>query len=111
MNPALPQFTHPAILQAIGHIRVPMFLAGFADDLKAANILLPTAPDSADFRVPNPAPDSPHGLYFAAVAALLPSPALLPERLRAAVFTRETAAAPQNQDWLEATVQRRIPGV
>jgi len=111
MNPALPQFTHPAILQAIGHIRVPTFLGGFADDLKAANVLLPTAPDSADFRVPNPAADSPHGIYFASVAALLSSPALLPERLRAALFALEAAASPQNQAWLEATIQRRIPSV
>ena len=102
-------FTRPEILQQIGHLRLPMFFRAFAEDLKAANILLPLPPDPDDLRIPDPAPDSPQGVYFASVAAILSSPALLPDRLRAILFTLEEAASPENDARLQDAFQRRLP--
>ena len=102
-------FTRPEILQQIGHLRLPMFFRAFAEDLKAANVLLPAPPDPDDLRIPDPAPDSPQGIYFASMAAILSSPALLPERLRAILFTLEEAASPENDARLQDACQRRIP--
>ena len=92
LNPqitALNQFTKPAVLQSIGLLRVAKFLDGFADDLKAANLFLPT-------------PESANGDYFHSVAELLGSPALLPDRLRVALLTLEAAASPENDGRLDA---------
>src|SRR5437867_7175677 len=100
----LSQFTQPAILRQIGHIRLAKFLDAFSDDLRAANLLLPTAPDSVCAN-----PDSVNGHYFDSVAAILATPALLPERLRAALLTLEEAASPANQDRLQDAIHRRIP--
>src|SRR5882672_11364465 len=98
MNPALPQVTHPSILKAIGHPRLVRFFQPFEHDLRACNLVLPPY---------EPANDE----FFCALADILASPALLPERLRVALFTLEAAASSQNQDWLEATIQRRLPSV
>jgi hypothetical protein len=105
----LKYFTRPEILQQIGHIRLPMFLAGFAKDLKAANLVLSEPPDPNDPRIPDPAPDSPHAIYFASVADFLSNPAMLPERLRTTLFTLEAAASPENHDRLQEAIQRGIP--
>src|SRR5438445_8147622 len=102
----LKYFTQPEILQQIGHIRVPKFLDGFGDELKAANITLPAAPDST-YSTPNPQ----DGPYFDSVAAILARETLLPERLRAALVTLEAAASPENEHRLDSTIQRRIPCV
>src|SRR3954464_2533617 len=88
----------PAVLENIGPLRVAKFLDGFADDLKAANIILPT-------------PESANGDYFDSVAALLASPALIPQRLRVALLTLELAASPENDGRLDASIQKRIPCV
>src|SRR6267142_3221385 len=101
----LTQFTDPAILQAIGHLRIAMLLDGFSNDFRAANVVLPTPPD---LTCANPGPAG--GDYANSVAAILSSPDL-PERLHNALFALEAAAAPQNQALLQATIQRRIPGV
>src|SRR3954469_17927403 len=101
LNPqitTLNQFTQPAVLQNIGPVRVAKFLDGFADDLQAARIILPT-------------PESANGEYFDSVAALLASPALLPARLRVALLTLEVAASPENDGRLDASIQKRIPCV
>src|SRR5437016_3972593 len=100
----LKYFTQPEILQQIGHIRVPKFLDCFSDDLKAANITLPPAPDST-YSTPNPQ----NAPYFDSVAAILAREELLPERLRAALITLEAAASPENHDRLQEIIQRRIP--
>src|SRR5882672_5252826 len=98
MNPALPQVTHPSILKAIGHPRLVLFFQPFEHDLRACNLVLPPYEPSNDE-------------FFCALADILASPALLPERLRVALYTLEAAASPQNQGWLDATIQRRIPNV
>ena len=101
LNPqitTLNQFTKPAVLQNIGPLRVAKFLDGFADDLKAANITLPT-------------PESVNGDYLHSVAALLASSALLPDRLRVALLTLEVAASPENDARLDTAIQHRIPCV
>ena len=98
MNPALPQVTHPSILKAIGHPRLVRFFQPFEHALRACNLVLPPY---------EPANDE----FFCALADILSSPALLPERLGAALFALEAAASPQNKDWLDAAIQRRIPGV
>ena len=97
-NPPLHIFAHPATLRQIGSFRLARFLQAFHDDLTAANALLPT-------------PDSENGDYFDSLAAILAAPEHLPNRLRAALFTLEAAATPENHDRLQAAIQRRIPRV
>src|SRR5438552_1535978 len=94
----LPFFTQPAILQQIGPRRLSKLFDGFRDDLKAANVLLPTS-------------ESGNGSYFDSLAAILASSPNLPERLRNALFTLEAAVSPENQHLLDSTIQRRIPCV
>src|SRR3977135_4251666 len=96
MNPALPQVTHPSILKAIGHPRLVRFLQPFEHDLRACNLVLPQY---------EPANDE----FFCALPTMLSSPALLPERLRVALFPLEAAASPESQDWLDAAIQRQLP--
>jgi len=91
-------FSDPSILKGIGSIRLAMFLNGFSNELKA-------------FNVPLPDPESANGSYFDSLAVLLSSPAILPERLSAALFTLEKAASPENHACLESIIQRRIPCV
>ena len=91
-------FSDPAILKGIGSIRLAMFLNGFSNELKA-------------FNIPLPDPESANGSYFDSLAVLLSSPAVLPERLSAALFTLEKAASPENHACLESIIQRRIPCV
>src|SRR5207249_634431 len=88
-------FSQPAILQQIGARRLSKFLDEFSDDIQAANVLLPKA-------------KSENGDYFNSLAAALGA-AVLPERLRAALFTLEAAARRENQRRLDSTIQRRIP--
>jgi len=102
----LTQFTRPATLRAIGHIRVAKFLDGFSDDLRAANVLLPAPPDPA-YANPDPA----NGHYLDSIAAILAATALLPERVRTTLVTLEEAASPANQEKLQEAIQRRIPYV
>jgi len=97
-NNTLTQFNKPAILKGIGSIRLAMFLNGFTNELKA-------------FNIPLPDPESANGSYFDSLAVLLSSPAVLPERLSAALFTLEKAASPENHACLESIIQRRIPCV
>ena len=92
------QFAQPAILEIIGATRVAKFLDGFTEDLKAANISLPI-------------PESANGDYFDSIAALLASPALLPDRLRVALSALEAAASPENAKRLDTAIQHRIPCV
>ena len=91
-------FAQPAILQQIGIARLFKFLDEYSDDLKVANISLPTPVSESDD-------------HFDSLASLLASLALLPTRLRADVLVLEEAAAPQNRDRLQAAIERRIPSV
>src|SRR6266571_421147 len=93
----LEYFSQPEILLQIGSRRLAKLFDGFGDDLKAASILLPSS-------------ESENGSYFDSLAPILGSSAL-PDRLRAALFTLEAAASPENQDRLDSAIQRRIPCV
>src|SRR5437867_8257766 len=93
------QFTQPAILRQIGHVRLAMFFEGFRGELLAA----PLAP----LVTINPELST----DLAPVAAILAAPALLPERLRAALVTLEAAASPENRPRLQDAIHRRIPCV
>src|SRR5881392_249553 len=90
-NGALHQFTQPAILEQIGCRRLAKLLNAFGDDCKTANIVPPS--------------ESENGEYFPYLAAALGAPAL-PGRLRAALLTLETAAAPENRERLDSAIQR-----
>jgi len=92
----LTQFTQPTILKQIGPIRLAKFFKGFAEELKASNIVLPTM----DYEKDNDFP----GL----AAALVPAERL-PDRLRNALFTLEEAASLENHDRLHETTNRRLP--
>ena len=96
-NGSLHYFIQPAILRQIGACRLAKLLDGFRDDLKAANIFLPSS-------------EAENGSYFDSLAPILGS-AALPDRLRAALFTLEAAASPDNRDRLDSAIQRRIPCV
>src|SRR6266566_3797133 len=89
-------FTQPTILKQIGPIRLAKFFEGFAEELKASNIVLPTM----DYEKENDFP----GL----AAALVPD-GRLPDRLRKALFTLEAAASQENHDRLHETTNRRLP--
>ena len=93
----LSQFTQPAILRQIGHVRLAMFFEGFEQDLAAAPLvpLITINPELSTDLAP--------------VADILATPALLPERLRAALLTLETAASPENRDRLNDALFRRLP--
>src|SRR6266404_7932282 len=93
----LAYFIQPAILRQIGSRRLAKLFDGYGDDLKAASILLPIA-------------ESENGSYFDSLAPILGSVAL-PDRLRAALFTLEAAASPDNRHRLDSAIQRRIPCV
>ena len=93
----LESFTQPEILQQIGSRRLAKLFDAFGDDLKAASILLPS-------------PETENGSYFDSLAPELESSAL-PDRLRAALFTLEAAASPENRERLDSAIQRRIPCV
>src|ERR1051325_7876377 len=101
-----PQFTQLAVLETIGHRSLARFFDGFSDDLRAANVPwpIPPGPDA-------PTSASENGNYFKSIAAVLASPDLLPERLRAALVTLEKAASPENRDLLNDTLSRRFPCV
>src|SRR5436309_14948961 len=101
----LKYFTQAAILQQIGSVRLAKFFDGFSDDLRTAHVLLPSPPD------PLHAIASENENYFNSVAAILAAPALLPERLRAALLTLEEAASPENRHRLRDSIFRRIPCV
>jgi hypothetical protein len=92
----LTQFTQPSILKQIGPLRLALFFASFAKELKASNIVLPTM----DYEKENDFP----GL----AAALVPDERL-PDRLRKALFALEEAASPENHDRLHETTNRRLP--
>ena len=89
-------FTQPTILKQIGPLRLALFFAGFAEELKASNIVLPTM----DYENENDFP----GL----AAALIPAERL-PDRLQKALFTLEEAASQENHDRLHETTNR-LPG-
>src|SRR6267378_786844 len=91
-------FIQPAILQQIGYARIAAFLDSFADELKAANL---TVPPSEPATPP----------YFSEIAEFLAHAENLPQRLRNAMLTLESAAAPENDALLDAAIQRRIPNV
>src|SRR5947209_231489 len=95
----LSQFTQPAILRQIGHIRLAMFFEGFRDELLAAPLvpLLTINPELSTDLAP--------------VAAILATLAVLPDRLRAALVTLELAASPENRPRLQDAIHRRIPCV
>src|SRR6266404_2385703 len=92
----LTQFTQPTILKQIGPIRLAKFFEGFAEELKASNIVLPTM----DYEKDNDFP----GL----AAALVPAERL-PDRLRNALLTLEDAASPKNHDRLHETTKPPTP--
>src|SRR5678815_4949756 len=63
IQPRLSGFTDPSILAQIGHVRVPMFLKSFVDDLKAAGISLPEPLDPNEVHIPHPPLDSAQAIY------------------------------------------------
>jgi hypothetical protein len=116
-NGSLHYFVQPAILQQIGARRLAKLLDGFRDALEAANISLPTAPNQDHSTTnhqlsisPESTAESENGRYFDSLAPILGS-AALPDSLRDTLLILETAAAPDNRDRLESTIQRRIPCV
>src|SRR6267378_2926090 len=84
----LEYFSQPEILRQIGSRRLGKLFDSFRDDLKAASTVLPSA-------------ESENGSYFDSLAPMLGSSAL-PERLRAALCTLETAASPNNRERLDS---------
>src|SRR4051812_30241466 len=96
-------FSQIDILREVGHIHVAMFLESFGEELRAAGIEAPRAPDPAYSSVPEPEASQ----YFSAAAGIFERPELLPERLRRTVKMLEAAAA--DEAWLEATIKRRLP--
>src|SRR5437660_10857977 len=98
-NP-LTQFTQPSILEAIGPARLTRFFNEFAPDLHAANLVAPA-----------PASESGDANYFHSVAVLFSFPALLPERMQAALAAIERAAAPENSERLEAVFFQQFPHI
>src|SRR5436190_1564348 len=94
----LKYFIQPEILERIGVPRLFRFLDEYADDLQAANVRLPV-------------PVSENDDHFASVVAIMSNPSRLPERLRTALSSLEAAASPENQDRLNAALERRIPNV
>src|SRR5712672_2464501 len=99
----LNQFTQVAALKAIGLVRVPMFLDGFNEELRAANIRLPAPLDSLY------ASASETDTYFDSMVTILASPALLPEPLRNSMLTIEETASPKNHDRLQEVIFNRLP--
>src|ERR1043166_3938148 len=91
-------FTQPAILREIGPARLAKLLTQFSGDFAAASI-------------PTPAQDSENDNYLNAVAEMLASPELLPERLLIALSALEAAAATENRARLDEAITRRIPCV
>ena len=71
-------FTQPALLEQIGHIRLPMFLKAFAEELKAAGVSLPEPPSPDERRMPEPPPDSAQAMYFKALALVFCATGSLP---------------------------------
>ena len=116
-NTSLKLFTETAILQQIGTRRLAKLLNSFGDDCKTANFLLPIPPDEDHSTINHQSSVallaeedqlSTNLDYFLSLAAALASSAL-PDRLRAALFTLESAASPDNRDRLDSAIQRRIP--
>ena len=96
-------FNQIAILQKIGHRRVPKFLDEFKHELASAGIVLPEPPDKGMHR----APEEEGRKYFGAVAEILHDEERLPAQLRNAVALLEEAASDSNR--LNQSTQRRLP--
>src|SRR5258708_7143380 len=91
-------FTQSPILRQIGHRRLARLLNPFAEDLKAARLVLPE-------------PDPQNDDYFADLANALSIADRLPARLRQTLLTIELAASPENEMPLWRVINRRLPGV
>src|SRR6058998_2048592 len=100
----LTQFTQPAILRQIGHIRLAKFLDSFKDNLA------PAPPDLLSTIKVQSGSDEP-SVDFTSLAAALALTYRLPDRLPNALFTLEAAACPENRDRLQDAIHRRIPCV
>jgi hypothetical protein len=94
-NHKITQFIEPDTLQSIGAIRLNLLFQKFAGPLNTANLHLPS-----------PDPERPE--TFTQLATALKTHALPPE-FHQTLRAIETAAAPENADWLEDTRLRRIP--
>jgi hypothetical protein len=91
-------FTQTTILRQIGHRRLAKLFSPFAEELKAASLVLPT---------PDPDDDD----YFADLANSLCMADRLPGRLRQTLLTIELAAYPENNQPLRSATHPRIPQV
>ena len=117
-------------MNAVGSARLAKFLGGFNGELPPALAQILAALSDQPAKDPMPPPEvaaddalntlpalarpskaaadhSPRPLV--ALADLLASKPLLPERLRLALFALEAAAAPDNQARLDDAIARRIP--
>ncbi len=96
-------FSEPAILAAIGPVRMAKLLEGFREELKAAKVEVPASPDPTCSRLPEPEGSE----YFRALARMLSATGRLPGRLLKTLLTLEAAAADEGR--LRGIVERRIP--
>jgi len=80
-----------SVLRTIGRKLLSEFLAKFHDELRTSC-------------VPIPDPDSTDEEFFTAVAAMLCSPGLLPDRLSEAILTIEEMASDENRERLDAVI-------
>ncbi len=105
-------FTQTTILREIGYTRLAKSLDLFKEELSPELLSLLTRLTSLsevttyrDTLNSTPSPE------IVELAASFADFSVLPERLRAALFTLEAAASPENQTRLDAIVQRLIPSV
>src|SRR6185295_12942843 len=87
----------PSILKQIGQPRLALFFSKFADDLHAANIVLPEFCPSNDE-------------YYVALAVLFFFPDF-PARPKETMARLKFLAAPENAAALDAAIQLHVPGI
>src|SRR3954464_8941894 len=88
-------FTQPDVLHFINCRKWARFVSAFAPELRAANLT-----------VPDPDHLNGHDIYWFARFFNNPN---LPEKLRKALLTLETAAASTNEDRVDSILTRRFP--
>jgi len=90
----LSQFTQTSLLRSIGESRIAKLLNHFSADLLNANINIPNREEQ-------------NGQYLDSVAAIFKDSSRLPHRMLHTLLTIENAATSENQDRLEAYIQRQ----
>lgn len=87
------RFTRPQVLQRLGRPLLLTFLAQFDNELRQANLRVPS-------------PSLPEREWYGAVARLLAAPEDLPEEMNEALFAIDEMASPEGQEQLEDVIAR-----